>query len=48
MQPADVLAAAQRRLHPARQTVVVAGDAAWLRPELRGLGLPIQDLRLQQ
>ena len=43
---ADVQAAAQRRLHPSRQTVVVAGDAARLRPELEKLGLPIEDLPL--
>lgn len=42
----DVLAAAQRRLHPSQQTIVVAGDAARLRPELEKLGLPIEDLPL--
>ena len=42
----DVLAAARRRLHPERLTVVVAGDAAALRPQLLELGLPIQDLTL--
>lgn len=46
MTAADVQAAAQRRLHPAQQTVVVAGDAARLRPELERLGLPIEDLPL--
>lgn len=49
VQPADVLAAAQRRLHPRSQTIVVAGDAARLRPELeRALGLPVEDLRLER
>lgn len=43
---ADVQAAAQRRLHPGQQTIVVAGDAARLRPELERLGLPIEDLPL--
>jgi hypothetical protein len=43
---ADVLAAAQRRLHPQQQTVVVAGDARSLRPELKKLGLPMEDLKL--
>ncbi|KAL4857736.1 putative zinc protease-like protein y4wB [Chlorella vulgaris] len=47
VQPGDVLAAAQRRLHPAQQTVVVAGDAVSLRPQLRTLGLPIQSLELR-
>lgn len=47
VQPADVLAAAQRRLHPAQQTIVVAGDAASLRPQLeKALGLPVEDLPL--
>lgn len=43
---ADVLAAARRHLHPDRQTVVVAGDAAVLRPQLEALGLPVEDLQL--
>jgi hypothetical protein len=47
VQPGDVLAAAQRRLHPSQQTVVVAGDAVSLRPQLRTLGLPIQNLELR-
>lgn len=46
MTAADVQAAAQRRLHPSQQTIVVAGDAASLRPELERLGLPIEDLPL--
>lgn len=46
MSTADVAAAARRRLHPAQQTVVVAGDAAALRPQLEALGLPVQDLPL--
>lgn len=47
VRPADVQAAAQRRLHPAQQTVVVAGDAARLRPELEALGMPIEALTLE-
>lgn len=46
VQPGDVLDAAQRRLHPSSQTVVVAGDAKTLRPKLEALGLPVQDLPL--
>jgi hypothetical protein len=47
VQPADVLAAAQRRLHPGAQTVVVAGDAAALRTQLEArLGQPVVDLPL--
>lgn len=46
VQPADVLDAARRRLHPAAQTVVVAGDAKSLRPKLEALGLPVEDLPL--
>ncbi|KAL4448464.1 hypothetical protein ABPG75_005683 [Micractinium tetrahymenae] len=49
VQPADVLAAAQRRLHPRSQTIVVAGDASRLRGELeRALGLPVEDLQLDR
>ncbi|KAL4438208.1 hypothetical protein ABPG77_010569 [Micractinium sp. CCAP 211/92] len=49
VQPDDVLAAAQRRLHPRSQTIVVAGDAARLRAELgSALGLPVEDLRLDR
>lgn len=49
MQPADVLAAAQRRLHPRSQTIVVAGDAGRLRGELEAtLGLPVEDLKLDR
>ena len=48
---ADVLAAAQRHLHPASQTVVVAGDAQRLLPELRQLeeelGLTVELLPLE-
>lgn len=48
VQQADVLEAAQRRLHPSMQTVVVAGDAKTLRPELeRKLGLPVENLVLR-
>jgi len=48
VEPQDVLAAAQRHLHPGSQTIVVAGDAARLRPELeQKLGLPVQDLVLR-
>jgi zinc protease len=47
VQPADVLAAAQRHLHPDRQTVVVAGDAKSLRPQLERLGMPIEELKLR-
>lgn len=46
VQPGDVLAAARRRLHPDAQTIVVAGDAASLRPQLEQLGLPVVDLPL--
>jgi hypothetical protein len=46
VQPQDVLAAAQRRLHPGQQTIVVAGDAKMLRKELSKLGMPIQELKL--
>lgn len=47
VQAGDVLAAAQRRLHPAAQTVVVVGDAASLRPQLEAMGMPVENLQLQ-
>ena len=46
VQPEDVLAAAQRRLHPEQQTIVVAGDSKKLRKELEKLGMPIVELKL--
>lgn len=39
---ADVLDAARRRLWPERAAVVIAGDAARIRGELEGLGLPVE------
>lgn len=45
--PDQVLAAALRRLHPARQTVVVAGDASRVRPELERLGWQIEPLQIE-
>ena len=39
---ADVLDAARRRLWPERAAIVVAGDAARIRGELEGLGLPVE------
>ncbi|GAB4817295.1 hypothetical protein N2152v2_004341 [Parachlorella kessleri] len=47
VEPAQVLAAAQRHLHPSQQTAVVVGDVAKIRPELEGLGWRIEELKLE-
>ena len=47
VEPAQVLAAAQRHLHPSRQAAVVVGDVAKIRPELEGLGWRIEELKLE-
>ncbi|CAI5465434.1 unnamed protein product [Closterium sp. Yama58-4] len=39
--PDAVLAAAQRRLHPTEQPIVVVADAAAVMPQLSALGLPV-------
>jgi len=44
--PADVLAAAQRHLHPPDLTTVVIADAKVFKPELEALGRPVQMLTL--
>ena len=38
---ADVLAAAQRHLHPDKQTIVVVGDASKVKGSLAQLGMPL-------
>ncbi|CAI7907312.1 unnamed protein product, partial [Closterium sp. NIES-54] len=41
LSPEAVLAAAQRRLHPLEQPIVVVADAAAVMPQLSALGLPV-------
>ncbi|CAI5490721.1 unnamed protein product [Closterium sp. Naga37s-1] len=41
LSPDAVLAAAQRRLHPLEQPIVVVADAAAVMPQLSALGLPV-------
>ncbi|CAI5464826.1 unnamed protein product [Closterium sp. Yama58-4] len=41
LSPDAVLAAAQRRLHPGEQPIVVVADAAAVMPQLSALGLPV-------
>ncbi|CAI5523639.1 unnamed protein product, partial [Closterium sp. Naga37s-1] len=41
LSPEAVLAAAQRRLHPGEQPIVVVADAAAVMPQLSSLGLPV-------
>ncbi len=44
--PEDVLAAAQRHLHPERQAAVVVGDAAVVGPQLESAGWAVRPLQL--
>lgn len=46
--PADVLAAARRRLHPQSQVVVVAADARSARPQLERGGWDVVPLALDE
>ncbi len=48
VEPADVLAAARRRLHPAGQVVVVAADAALAGPQLERAGWDVVPLPLEE
>lgn len=45
MTPADLDAAARKTIDPARIVWVVVGDAAKVRPQLDGLGLPVEVVR---
>lgn len=47
MTPAQVDAAARRSINPARIVWVVVGDAARIRGQLEGLGLPVEVSRVQ-
>lgn len=42
----DVLAAAQRHLHPSQQTVVVVGNASQIKPALEAAGMTVVPLQL--
>ena len=46
MTSADLDASARAAIDPARLAIVVVGDAAKIRPQLAGLGLPVEEVQL--